>query len=608
MQGDEVILSEIRSLQLRLAELESLLKKPRDGGALSSVEMDTVRTGSNDGKLSLQQIRAQPLDPTPAEPRCQEQVMHPHRSISDIGIPMSCTRVVMHQIVMPSEVDTMGICIGGQVLSWIDVCAGMSAKTLARAPCVTASVDSVHFLKPCCLGSVVIVAAMVNRTFTSSMEVGVRVEAEDMKTGQRIHCCSAHLVFVTAPAATSSSSSSSQKGGGGRAAAEGAQAAGGGGSAARPLLPRVIPSSEEHERVFMEAEVRRQDRLRRKQEPLKDPASAAAYQESCRLRPITHRDGCPTLPLSIELPTGINNGVGRPSAAGQLHHHTSTDSSVKSREAARSPRPTGLHTPDGGIQENEDHVPGLRQDCSEDCDSRQAVMPDRTAAYMTQSIMPQHANTLNITFGGQVMAWMEQCAYISASRLRGQHNLTASMDSLTFGRTSRVGDILYLSSQVTAIFGSSMEVMVSVHGEDPLVGELFHCADAYLTVVKVQPSPPASKINKVAEMERNITSSDSSVQPTDDKDRMTGVLSPVSRLRSAHAEMVDGLRSASNVCPSKLPFKLVPQSASEVLRHQGAIQRREVRLKERRELGLTAAKRCSLDGTLLPQLNGEGIL
>ena len=57
-----------------------------------------------------------------------------------------------------------------QVLSWIDICAGLAAKTVARGPVVTASVDSVHFLRPCRLGSVAIVAAMVNRVFASSME------------------------------------------------------------------------------------------------------------------------------------------------------------------------------------------------------------------------------------------------------------------------------------------------------------------------------------------------------------------------------------------------------------------------------------------------------
>ena len=56
------------------------------------------------------------------------------------------------------------------MLSWIDICAGLAAKSVAGGPCVTASVDAVHFLRPVRVGSVAIVAAMVNRTFNSSME------------------------------------------------------------------------------------------------------------------------------------------------------------------------------------------------------------------------------------------------------------------------------------------------------------------------------------------------------------------------------------------------------------------------------------------------------
>jgi acyl-CoA hydrolase len=46
------------------------------------------------------------------------------------------------------------------------------------------------------------------------------------------------------------------------------------------------------------------------------------------------------------------------------------------------------------------------------------------------------------------MSWMEQCAYISASRLRGTHLLTAGMDSVTFAASTKVGDILYITAQV----------------------------------------------------------------------------------------------------------------------------------------------------------------
>jgi len=48
----------------------------------------------------------------------------------------------------------------------------------------------------------------------------------------------------------------------------------------------------------------------------------------------------------------------------------------------------------------------------------------------------------------QVLCWMEQCAYISASRLRASHVLTAALDSVSFSCPTRVGDILYITSQV----------------------------------------------------------------------------------------------------------------------------------------------------------------
>eukprot|EP00775_Hariotina_reticulata_P000986 gene986-1313_t len=124
---------------------------------------------------------------------------------------------------------------------------------------------------------------------------------------------------------------------------------------------------------------------------------------------------------------------------------------------------------------------------------------------MTQSILPPHANTLGITFGGQVMSWMEQCAYISASRLRGSHLLTAGMDSVTFAASTTVGDILYITAQVAAIFGSSLEVMISVFGEKPHEGRVFHCADAFATVVVVdqqgRPTPIPFELEPVTEEE-----------------------------------------------------------------------------------------------------------
>jgi len=74
---------------------------------------------------------------------------------------MASTRVVMQQLCLPLDCDKHGVCLGGTVLGWVDICAGLASKVVARGPCVTASVDSVHFLRPVRVNTIVIVEALV---------------------------------------------------------------------------------------------------------------------------------------------------------------------------------------------------------------------------------------------------------------------------------------------------------------------------------------------------------------------------------------------------------------------------------------------------------------
>ena len=106
------------------------------------------------------------------------------------------TFVEMTQIVLPSHANNHGTAFGGQIAAWIDIAAAVSAQRFARRPVVTASMDQLHFLKAVRRGMVVILHAQVNQAWTSSMEIGVRVEMEDPITGERAHCCSAYLTFV----------------------------------------------------------------------------------------------------------------------------------------------------------------------------------------------------------------------------------------------------------------------------------------------------------------------------------------------------------------------------------------------------------------------------
>ncbi|KAI3437872.1 hypothetical protein D9Q98_000318 [Chlorella vulgaris] len=375
------------------------------------------------------------------------------RPISTTDVPMGATRMVMAQIVPLSESNGLDICLGGTVLSWIDVCAGLAAKMFSHGPCVTASVDGVHFLRPCHVGSVVIVAAMVNRTFRSSMEVGVRVEEEDSRTGARHHCCSAYLTFVAL-----------------------ARNDPGGPSPAKRTLPKVVPTERHHERIHAEAASRRDARLAARKQ-LHSSLEQMAQGTELRLRPITHREGQPTLPPALRV----------------------------------DPRDSG----------------------------KRRVAPSLTAAHTTQMVLPQHANSIGVTFGGQVMRWMEQCAFVAASRVcRGGYMLTATMDSISFLKPTRVGDTVYIEGQVTAIFGSSVEVMVSVWGETPDIGVMFHCGDAYATVVSVD----------------------------------------------------------CHNAPVHIPFELSPESQAEELRYRMAIQKRAERLALRDRMCRRKKMRVSLDG------------
>ena len=81
-------------------------------------------------------------------------------------------------------------------MSWIDIAGAISAGKFARTTVVTASIDALHFIAPIKLGHVVELRASVNATGKTSMEVGVRVDSENLVTGERFHNVSAYLTFV----------------------------------------------------------------------------------------------------------------------------------------------------------------------------------------------------------------------------------------------------------------------------------------------------------------------------------------------------------------------------------------------------------------------------
>ncbi len=155
----------------------------------------------------------------------------------DGGVRPSETRTEMTWIVMPGQTNALGTVFGGQVMAWIDVCAAVSAQRFARCTVVTAGMDSLNFRAPMRQGNIAVLRASVNWAGHSSMEVGVRVEREDAITGERTHTSSAYLTFVALDSRGN-----------------------------KVRLPTLSPETDEEIRRHHEAEMRREARLRHKED------------------------------------------------------------------------------------------------------------------------------------------------------------------------------------------------------------------------------------------------------------------------------------------------------------------------------------------------------
>jgi len=102
----------------------------------------------------------------------------------------------MAQLVLPNDTNTMGNLFGGILMQWIDLVGSVAAKRHCHQTVVTVSMDRLDFLQPAHVGELVVLKARVNRAFNTSMEVGVKVYTENLKTGERKHTASAYLTMV----------------------------------------------------------------------------------------------------------------------------------------------------------------------------------------------------------------------------------------------------------------------------------------------------------------------------------------------------------------------------------------------------------------------------
>ena len=100
------------------------------------------------------------------------------------------------EFALPNDANTLGNVLGGKVMHLVDLAAALAAVRHSRCAVVTASVDHMSFLHPVHIGQLIVLRSSVNRAFRTSMEVGVRVEVENLLTGEIKHTSSAYLTFV----------------------------------------------------------------------------------------------------------------------------------------------------------------------------------------------------------------------------------------------------------------------------------------------------------------------------------------------------------------------------------------------------------------------------
>jgi acyl-CoA hydrolase len=121
---------------------------------------------------------------------------------------------------------------GGWIMKLCDDVAVIAATRHCGRRVVTVAMDGMRFRAPVHISDVVTLRATVNASWTSSMEVGVRVESEDVRSGNVLHTCTSYLTLVALD------------------------------EQERPLaVPALVPHSEDEKRRFRDAELRREIRL-----------------------------------------------------------------------------------------------------------------------------------------------------------------------------------------------------------------------------------------------------------------------------------------------------------------------------------------------------------
>ncbi|XP_068783907.1 acetyl-coenzyme A thioesterase-like isoform X1 [Struthio camelus] len=279
--------------------------------------------------------------------------------------------VQMCQTVFPGHANQRGELSAGQLLKWIDATACLAAEKHAGVSCVTASMDDIQFEETARIGQIITIKAKVNRAFSTSMEVGIKVTVQDTLANIEKLVSVAYATYVAKPV----------------------------GAGKIELKPVKLLSREDHLAYSLATERRR---------------------------------------IRLDYEHVFQN-----------------------------------------LMQESNKEDGYYDTLKEE----DAISTDLTHVQSIELVLPPHANHHENAFGGQIMAWMETVASISASRLCHSYPILKSVDMFKFRGPSIVGDRLVFNAIVNNTFQNSVEVGVRVEAyncEEWIKDQARHINSAFL--------------------------------------------------------------------------------------------------------------------------------
>ena len=133
--------------------------------------------------------------------------------------------------------------------------------------------------------------------------------------------------------------------------------------------------------------------------------------------------------------------------------------------------------------------------------------PDESLVIMTELVLPNDTNLFGNLMGGRLMYWMDIASALSASKHCSSPVVTASVDNISFESPIKLGNVVHIEAKVTRAFTTSMEVHLSVWGEDIVHQHRYKSNEAYYTFVSLDSHgkpTPVPQLAPVTESEKKL--------------------------------------------------------------------------------------------------------